>query len=365
MNEALISERDREELALIEGLLTSTSRVNVIHSYSLHNMAPVEGGIRFHLVLKFKYDDKHIESVFGAKKPKAAIEKRYGEAHRIFPYCIFNAIDEVPISWTYQNSGGRVYERIEMYATVTNVNYMRYFPFVFKVLNLKVGSDGTAKTGLVNLLPELKADGMTPNVDFGIFTKETSEFHIQPDGIEKGDVVCRMVVRDLSGDSLGNLSGIYTRVYTVFFFESEWAEDLLKYLLTSMLLVYMTVFLPFLKIQDLLATSLALILTEVALLFVMPPTMRFTTAETTIVIHMMYMFLLTFVIGLPLTCGVVVQPLRASMVLFALNAIMTAVTAAWMVREWLAFNELKARVRQKFRSMHKFVGTFKEIDEQI
>ena len=33
---------------------------------------------------------------------------------------------------------------------------MRYFPFVLKLLNLKVGSDGTGKTGTINLLPERK-----------------------------------------------------------------------------------------------------------------------------------------------------------------------------------------------------------------
>ena len=155
----------------IEAVLHDKGRVNVEHAFSLHNMVEVTSGVRLHLVLKFKYDESAIEAVFGATKPAKDVEKRYNEAFRLFPYCLFNSIDEVPLSWTYQNNGGRVYERVEVLVTLTDVRYMRHYPFELRLLNIKVGSDGTAKTGLVNLLPEVKKGTTTPNVDFGVFTK--------------------------------------------------------------------------------------------------------------------------------------------------------------------------------------------------
>ena len=87
----------------IETLLNDPTRVNVHHSFSLHNMTSVTGGLRLHLVLKFKYHEDLLP-IFGAAKPEHAVEKRYGEAHRLFPYCIFNSIEETPISWTVRSS---------------------------------------------------------------------------------------------------------------------------------------------------------------------------------------------------------------------------------------------------------------------
>lgn len=179
--------RERDK---IDAVLHDANRVNVEHAYSLHNMVEVEGGVRLHIVLKFKYDVENIETVFGASKPLADVQKLYGVAHRLFPYCIFNSIDEVPLSWTYQNNAGRVYERIEMLVTLTDVKYMRHYPFELRLLNIKVGSDGTAKTGRVNLLPEVKKGTTEPNVDFGVFTKATSALQISANAVKSGDVIC-------------------------------------------------------------------------------------------------------------------------------------------------------------------------------
>ena len=92
-----------------------------------------------------------------------------------------------------------------------------------------------------------------------------------------------MVMRDLNSDSLGNLAGLYTRVYTIFFFETPYWENLFKYVILSTLLLQMTCFLPLLDVSNQVATLLAIVLTEVALLFVMPSTSEFTTAEAVIV----------------------------------------------------------------------------------
>ena len=97
--------------------------------------------------------------------------------------------------------------------------------------------------------------------------KETSAYRIAEAGVETGDVICRMVVRDLTADTPGNFSGIYTRVYPVFFFEAKWAENFATYIVFSTIMMHLTVFLPKLDLALLVGTVLAVALTEVALLF--------------------------------------------------------------------------------------------------
>ena len=72
--------------------------------------------------------------------------------------------------------------------------------------------------------------------------KETSAYRIAEAGVETGDVICRMVVRDLTADTPGNFSGIYTRVYPVFFFEAKWAENFATYIVFSTIMMHLTVF---------------------------------------------------------------------------------------------------------------------------
>ena len=269
----------------------------------------------------------------------------------------------------YQNKGGQVYERIELFTTVTSVQYMRYYPFVLKLLNLKLGSDGTAKTGVINLLPELKPGTTEPNVDFGVFTKETSAYRIAPNGIETGDVICRMVVRDLTGDSLGNLSGIYTRIYTVFFFEAPWVENFVNYCVFSTLMLHLTIFLPRLDLASLIGTVLAVALTEVALLFVMPVTDEFTTAESVVLFQALYVIAMAFVVGL--TCddaegaGDTARCAVQQSHMLVANVLITFVTVLWLMREYRAYLRLVSKIKGKFKSVHAFVGMFKDIDGQI
>ena len=355
-------------------------RKNVDHSFSLHNMTSDGGGrMKLHLVLKFWYHESLIVEFFGAKKPEGKVEKRYGTAYRLFPYCIFNSIEETPISWTYQeNDQGMVYERIELFTTVTYVQYMRYYPFVLKLLNLKVGTDGTAKTGVINLLPKLKNG--KPDVDFGVFKKETSEYRIPATGIDTGDVICRMVVRDLTENTLGNLSGIYTRVYTVFVFEALWLENFAKYIVLSTIMMHLTIFLPKVGLASTVGTVLAVALTEVALLFVMPPTDELTTAESVIIVQVLYVISLAFVVGLVCddetfwTFGTFKQTSGweegdecavQMWHMFIANIVTTVCTVAWCVREYRAYRRLVRLIKGKFKSVHAYVGMFKDIDKQI
>ena len=60
----------------------------------------------------------------------------------------------------------------------------------------------------------------------------------------------------------------------------------------------LTVFLPKLDLASLVGTVLAVALTEVALLFVMPPTDDFTTAECVVNVQSLYVIIQAFVVGL-------------------------------------------------------------------
>ena len=347
-------------------VLDNKERKTVHHAFSLHNMTSSDNGMQLHLVLKFRYDVSCI-ALFGAEKPENDVEKRYGDAHRLFPYCIFNSVEETPISWTYQLKGTEVNERIELFTTVTNVKYMRYYPFVLKLLNLKVGTDGTAQTGLINLLPELEKGTNEPKVDFGVFKKETSAYRIDKDGIKNGDVICRMVVRDLTAKTLGNFSGIYTRVYTVFFFEAKWVENFATYIVFSTIMMHLTVFLPKLDLASLVGTVLAVALTEVALLFVMPPTDEFTTAECVVIVQSLYVIIQAFVVGLACddeisgTTDCVIQMWH----MFIANMVVTVCTVAWCVLEYRRYKGLVRSIKDTFKSVHAYVGMFKDIDKQI
>lgn len=350
------------ELSRIESVLGDESRVNVEHSYSFHNMVEVGEGIRLHAVLKFKYSAEHIESVFGAKKPQEDTVKEYGTANRLFPYCIFNSIDEVPLSWTYQNKDGRVYERIEVLVTVTDVKYMKYFPYELRLLSLKVGTDGTAKTGLVNLRPELQQGTWLPNVDFGVFTKTTSALRIGPRAVENGDVICRMVMRDLRTETLGNLQGLYTRVYTVFFFTTPPTENLCKFVLLCMVMTNLSSFLPLLEMGDMLAIVLTIVLTQIALLFVMPHNQDFTLAETVISAHAIYVLLLGIFIAVLLWLE---EEMIMTSYVVVVNVAITVMTVAYVARQRWKFLQLVQTIKRKFQGPHPLVGSFTEIDAQI
>ena len=71
-----------------------------------------------------------------------------------------------------------------------------------------------------------------------------------------------MVVRDLTKQSLGNSSGVYTRVYTVFLFEAPHGEDLTKFIIFSSLLVQLSIFMPALELADMIGSGLSLVLTQ-------------------------------------------------------------------------------------------------------
>lgn len=348
-------------------VLASPERKDVTFAFSFHNAVVSDDSSRnvtVHLVLKFRYDESIIEDILGAEKPARAVEKRYGEAFRIFPFCIFNSVREEPISWTYQNTGGKVYERIELFVELTTVRYLRYFPFELSLLPLKVGTDGTAKTGLVNLRPELKPGTNIPNADFGVFAKATSELHIGNIETALDDTVfCRMFVRDLSGKTLGNLAGIYTRVYCVFFFQAPVSENMFKYIILSTLLLNLPIFVADADKESMVSTVLAIALSDIALIFTLPRQKNATfTAEVLIISHVLYELLLVFAMCYKkLIWNSEVGIVGVGMA----NLIATISTVAFVSFEYWQFRGLVTTIKNKFKHTEGQVGAFDEVDQEI
>ena len=79
--------------------------------------------------------------------------------------------------------------------------------------------------------------------------EETSAYQVAANGVHNGDV-CSMVVRDMDNntdiDTLDNVAGnlVYTRVHTVFFFDAQWLESFVTYIVFSTIMMHLTIFLP-------------------------------------------------------------------------------------------------------------------------
>lgn len=326
----------------LEGTQGDPSEVE--YGFSIHAVAKVDGGVRLHLVLKFHYRESLI-SKFGAVKPGVPTEKSYQSSQRLFPYCIFNAIDEIPISWTYQNTDGMVRERIELYTTVTLIRFMRYFPFVLNLLTLKLGTDGTADTKHINLKPKRRED-----FDITVFTRDTAEFKLR-DAIQSDDFMVLPLARDLTVDPRGNFSGHYMRVYSVFFFHADWKEDLFKFIVLSTFLSSFSIWVPRMEIGDGAATSLAIILAQVALIWVMPPTAEFTTSELIIACQIYFTMFLYIVVRHRQFSGDEEGFIEDLTPLIVATALLAVVTTTWTLTADRSYkrllNSIKAAMNSK------------------
>ena len=239
----------------------------------------------------------------------------------------------------------------------------------------QVGSDGTAETGRVNLLPEFKkgVKGSVPNVYIGVFTKRMSPLHVNEGALDRNDVVCRTVFRDLQKDTLGNVAGNYTRVYTVFFFESYAFENIFKFVVVSTLLLQVSLFYPAFEIDAIVSSLLAVVLTEVALLFTMPQEGVFSTAEAILVGHIIYEVSLTFSVAVPQTYNEHflnqtrdAPERQAEMATIAwYNVVATLLTGLFLLVEYLRFKTLVRGIKRCFLTEHEFVGSYEAIDKQI
>mmetsp|Transcript_4054 Transcript_4054/g.7461 ORF Transcript_4054/g.7461 Transcript_4054/m.7461 type:complete len:164 (+) Transcript_4054:1295-1786(+) len=85
-----------------------------------------------------------------------------------------------------------------------------------------------------------------------------------------------------------------TRLYVIVFFEQPVTESLIKFLGLPFLLMFITVFLPDVDTADGISLILTIILTNVALLFTLPPTDEFTTAEMVIIFQSVFTLIVFF-----------------------------------------------------------------------
>jgi len=252
-----------------------------------------------------------------------------------------------------------------LFATLTNVSFERYSPFILRLLNIKVGTDGTFKAGQINLIPKSRGgDDDAPQIDFGVFSKATSLYSLPLMDKERisvnkanSNAFCKMFIRDLTVNPKGNLRGIYTRVYTCLFFESSYMENLFKYVILSTILLSLFLFTTELELDDLLQVDLALVLTEVALLFILRDTQEFTTSERVIVAHTISMIVMTI-----LTAADVLHD--SFLISCAIGLIMVG-TFLFVLYEYHQFHRLVSKLKAMFYANGKRVGSFVEIDRII
>lgn len=311
-----------------------------------------------HLVLKFKYDDTIIEEVLSSQKPTTNFEKRYGDSHRLFPYCLFNCLQEERISWTYQNNGGRVTERIELMVTLMKLSFSHYFPQVISVICLKVGTDGTGQTGRVNLLPE---GSETPIVDTSCFTKQTSEFYLNRSDPES--FTMKTYVRDLRKDTLGNHQGIYTRVYTTMIFDHDDFQNRFRYTVLSVVMLNATALIGLESNPGVCAQNgLAVAFLTVGLLFSLPNS-DLCTAAVVIVSHCLYEMLLTAVVTVDVWKNG--WSSRVWSGTLASNLVVTLATVLYKFAAMRRFSHLRRQITKAVRGGDGIIGSFAEVDQFI
>ena len=176
----------------------------------------------------------------------------------------------------------------------------------------------------------------------------------------------RMVVRDLSSVTEGNIAGIYTRCYATFFFEQKFSENLFKYIFISMLLLHTTYFLPLLEINDMVGTVITLVLTEVAFFFVLPETQEYTTTELVIIAHTLYMLGELFVLGFAQASGDAKLIEIIARGTGPANAVATIATFLFVTVEYRSYRAMLRNIRSKFEPVALgFVAYYDRVDQLI
>lgn len=283
-------------------------RYDVDFATSFHTWAAVEEGVKMHMVLKFYYsldllpfigiDKSEIDAAHDGESG-TVIRRGRGGCGAWFPYCFFNALSEEHISWSIQKSkdGRSLYERIEMYATVAMSCFADNFPFVLRILPIKIGVDGLAETHRINLKPKMSSNGQ-PDWNIQLFLRKTSEFQL----MSTHDAYAMMLA---SADSDEIQSGrFFTRGYQLFFFNCATGENLLKFIGISTCIFFLFSFYPAYAMIDeetytvegLVGAASTAVLADVALLFVVPDEGGFTVAEKVIVLHCLMIVVVTAVL---------------------------------------------------------------------
>jgi len=329
--------RRREE----EGALTK--RQPVLLGITVHSLTQDNSVFNVHISLKFTYKWSLIKTHFICKQPEEAdscdhidtgkgkhwrVWRSKGEKSHIIPYMIQNAMEEAPISWMMKKTWdirfdpepndteeykeekirkieetSEVEERIEMTVTLAAVEYTKYFPDELRILFLKLQMDGTGLTSDVDLDPvknrsDIQAGNTSQfkhDIRFGLLGKDTCSWKLIQGNDAKSSKIadseyfnCNVYAR------FGRNDSIETSTYVSWIFEGEFVENLWKFEIVSTAMMSFMFFIPCMDVSSGVQTGLAILLADVALLFVMPPNDQFTSCEQIIVGHSVFIVVFTF-----------------------------------------------------------------------
>lgn len=317
--------------------------------------------------MKYFVDEKQIP------KDDVPFLKEFGSNRRFFPFLLINSVAQKPINWSYHNKQGKgqIYERIELFTTMSEVKFDRYYPFVLNLINFKIGTDESRQCGLINLVPKPQSEANpTPALDLGVFMRDTSVFTMQETKTGElqyevnamhSDAYCKMTVpqwnRLSDADSDDGVQGIATRIYLCLFFESSWsaAFDLFRFQLVSSILLLLFVFTHDLELGDMMEVNVALILTDIALVWVLESSDEFTTTERVLILHTLSMLLIT-IIEASETSGFNV---------IAFVIVMLCVTVCFGIWEYSLYWRLVRDLKQGFYNNNRREASFQVIDRII
>jgi len=289
--EPLLSHDERDERALVNAL-GGDDRKWVNFESTIHYVRQVPEGLQVNLSLKFTYARELINETFGRDADRIDWNARSVDGGSIIPYAIANAMDTHQISWSARQLVTGVEERIGLIVVLTSVSYNRYFPWELPLMFLTIQMDGTCNSKKVNLVPHTRRGCRA-----GVFSKETSPLTLAN---SERDRTCRIYLRDARTteereEDRRNRTGepeLETSVVVTFLFQSDVWENLRKYIGVACCVTLLAIFLPAMKIPEMVATALAMILAIVGLLYVMPDNDEFTTTErvlTTQIIGVVFM----------------------------------------------------------------------------
>mmetsp|Transcript_23675 Transcript_23675/g.57344 ORF Transcript_23675/g.57344 Transcript_23675/m.57344 type:complete len:638 (-) Transcript_23675:673-2586(-) len=171
----------------------------VEYSISIESMSSIDDdnrGITFRVALDFWYDtdilrlfateDAHdiVDNIIDRAERQATegnlwhhkTKQTWGEEARIFPFKIFNAISEEPISWMIEvmprmsRKGiplsksqrfkyANIHEHVELFATLPFELNREEYPFVLRMVTFEIGVNGSMQSNLVNLFLKERPNG--------------------------------------------------------------------------------------------------------------------------------------------------------------------------------------------------------------
>eukprot|EP00470_Lotharella_oceanica_P012690 CAMPEP_0170181568 /NCGR_PEP_ID=MMETSP0040_2-20121228/25455_1 /TAXON_ID=641309 /ORGANISM="Lotharella oceanica, Strain CCMP622" /LENGTH=334 /DNA_ID=CAMNT_0010426675 /DNA_START=625 /DNA_END=1625 /DNA_ORIENTATION=- len=216
-------------------------------SHTPHNSETTEKRRESHGEEK-KHDDSKERRRFNRRK----CERAFRREKPLFPYNIFSKTDEDFIKSVVKvrkhKDGIYVEERIHTIITTPYIEYLRYYPFTLKMMQLTIGMDGSIRDNHVYVLI---FDDKNP-VDIKVL-KENISYDI-PRVPKETNLRYGLTPIENGYDKFNNGISVFIR------FEAPVMENLFKFIGISTFLLHFTVFLPDLEFQGAIETTLVIVL---------------------------------------------------------------------------------------------------------